>query len=854
MRSFRLTAVAFAIAACTLAAPRFADGAEYHWNGSGSTSWTIPSNWTPSRSIAATNDRLVFDNGATLSVTGVTTQTIGQLVVSNGTKLTLNAGQPGNTVTVSGGTGPDLEVTAGSTLFLDGLNALVLNLATGSTAAIGGNFTVLNATHRLQALDANAITFTSGSIATASTGFSGSLFGLGTGPSALNSVRFQAGSVYAQLAGANPFGAAQPNSVVIFEPGSLFRLDASIAPTMSGRNYANFEYNGPASIIGSGSGACSIDSLVLNSGTISIELTGTLSLRGSIRTRGASVLQLGPTSGNVNYRLNGTATQLLVDSSTVVSGRGINFRPSVKLTIDNPAGVEMNPKTLHTLPGILEFVHGIATMSLDLGSTGSVLGASASTGWVNGPLRAKLPPGNPSRTLQVGTPTAYQPIDLRLNTVPDSIRISAVAFPKEQVYGWPYRGTQLDSLTLVQSLFLVAVIGSGTFTNFDAVFHYSSPDYPPGSDPGSFVARLLPFDFLVGTDPNTGWRSTTTGVRTPTSIEVLGATRTAATDNNFYFLVGDPSIVRVSVFDSSKVEGTGPMFPLKFRVALSEPAVDPVTVDYTTVAGSALPGSDYGTTLSTLTFAPGTTSFHIPVPIIADATPEADETFSFALSNSFRAVLDRATATGTIVDDDDVTPPSVTVLSPNGGESVIQGANVNLDWTASDNVAVETVDLYLSRDDGATWESIATGLANNGSYPWVATAPLTQLARLKVVASDHHLQSGEDASDAAWAITTVSGVSPVLPTSFALDLASANPARGASRIRYALPRDQHVRLALLDVRGRVVSLLRDGAEPAGVHEVIWDGRTATGVAAAGIYFVQIRAGEWNAERKLVRVR
>ena len=528
---------------------------------------------------------------------------------------------------------------------------------------------------------------------------------------------------------------------------------------------------------------------------------------------------------------------------------------SVKLTLDNPGGLGWSSN--HgppVLPGILEFVHGIANFSLDLGATGSILGASQSTGWIAGSLRRKLPPGNPVTRLDVGTQTAYQPLDLRLYGVPDSIRIAGVALQSGGVEGWPFQGTQLDSLTLVQSLFLWATLGTGSFTSFDAVFHYSSADYPAGADPSSFVARMKPFDFLGPFDPSTGWRSTTTGVRTPTSIEILGATKSLPTDNNYYFVVGDPSVVRVSVLDSSKVEGTGPEVPLKFRVVLSEPAVDPVAVDFTTVSGSALAGSDFGTTLGTISFAPGNTVFYMPVPVSADATPEADETFSFVLSNPFRAVLDRATATGTILDDDDVTPPSVTVLAPNGGESFVAGASVNLDWLATDDVGVDSVDLFLTRNGGATWESIATGLANTGSYAWTSTGPPTQVARLKVVARDHHLQAGQGVSNEAWEITSATDVSPALPLAFALDLASANPTRGSSRIRYALPHDQHVRLALLDVRGRVVTVLRDGAEPAGVHEVVWDGRTATGVAASGIYFVQFQTEAWKAQRRLVRLR
>ena len=853
MRSFQLSAVVIAIAGLALAAPSLVAATEYHWTPTGPPFWTSGSNWTPNRLIALGTDRLVFDGGGTTTATGVTSQGISQLVVTNGTKLTLQAGAAGNQQLILGGTGPDLEITAGSELTLSGANALLINLAAGTTGSIAGGVTMAGAADRLQALDTDAITFAAGSFAVASTGFLGNMFGTGSGASGLNSVRFQAGSAYTQAAGDYPFGAAQPATVLTFDPGSLFQLNANISPALSGRTYGNFEFNAPGTVIGGGGVACSIDNLVVNSGTLSLELTGLLNLRGSITTGGSGVLQLGPLSGNVNYKLNGTTSQSLIDATTTAVG--IVLRPSVKLTLDNPGGFGWSSNHgTPVLPGILEFVHGIANFSLDLGATGSILGASASTGWVTGSLRRKLPPGNPVTRLEIGTPTAYQPLDLRLYGVPDSIRIAGGAFQAEGVDGWPYQGTQLDSLTLVQTLFLWATFGTGSFTSFDAVFHYSSADYPGGADPSNFVARMKPFDFLGPIDTNTGWRSTTMGVRTPTSLEILGATKSLPTDNNYYFVIGDPTVVRVSVIDSSKVEGTGPMFPLKYRVVLSEPAVDPVAVDYTTVSGTAIAGSDFGTTAGTLSFAPGNTTLYVPVPIIADATPEADETFTLALSNPFRAVLDRAVATGTILDDDDVTPPSVTVLSPNGHESVVQGAVINFNWSATDNVAVEAVDLWLSRDDGATWESIATGLANTGTYAWTSTGPLTQLARLKVVASDHHLQAGEDISDSAWEITTADGVPPTLPTAFALDLASENPARGASRIRYALPRDQHVRLALLDVRGRVVAVLRDSEEPAGIHEVVWDGRTATGVAASGIYFVQFQTQDWKAQRRLVRLR
>src|SRR5437773_671215 len=37
----------------------------YTWNQTGSAAWTTPGNWTPDRTTPATDDILVFNNGAT---------------------------------------------------------------------------------------------------------------------------------------------------------------------------------------------------------------------------------------------------------------------------------------------------------------------------------------------------------------------------------------------------------------------------------------------------------------------------------------------------------------------------------------------------------------------------------------------------------------------------------------------------------------------------------------------------------------------------------------------------------------------------------------------------------------------
>ncbi len=88
-----------------------------------------------------------------------------------------------------------------------------------------------------------------------------------------------------------------------------------------------------------------------------------------------------------------------------------------------------------------------------------------------------------------------------------------------------------------------------------------------------------------------------------------------------------------------------------FTVSLSRPSALTVTVDYTTVDGTATAGEDYFAETGTISFAPGTTSQTITIDIVGDAIPELDETFSIVLSNSDGAFIADTIGRGTIIDD-----------------------------------------------------------------------------------------------------------------------------------------------------------------------------------------------------------
>jgi hypothetical protein len=130
---------------------------------------------------------------------------------------------------------------------------------------------------------------------------------------------------------------------------------------------------------------------------------------------------------------------------------------------------------------------------------------------------------------------------------------------------------------------------------------------------------------------------------------------------------------------------------LAFPVTLAKGVPRPVTVSYATADGTATAGSDYAAANGTVTFNPGETTKSIAVTVNGDTTFEPDETLTVTLSAPVNGVLAKASATGTIKNDD--------VSRPKPGHyagSTSKGGNVQFDVSA-DGTTVSNVDIsYLA--------------------------------------------------------------------------------------------------------------------------------------------------------------
>jgi hypothetical protein len=126
----------------------------------------------------------------------------------------------------------------------------------------------------------------------------------------------------------------------------------------------------------------------------------------------------------------------------------------------------------------------------------------------------------------------------------------------------------------------------------------------------------------------------------------------------------------ISINDATLTEGDSGTTNLTFTVRLSQMnRRATTTVNFTTVDGSAIAGTDYTAKSGTVTFKPKDISETITIPVIGDLTTESNKTFTVQLSNPVNSTLGDSAAVGTILDNDSAPTLSVSGASVNEGNS-----------------------------------------------------------------------------------------------------------------------------------------------------------------------------------------
>ncbi len=101
---------------------------------------------------------------------------------------------------------------------------------------------------------------------------------------------------------------------------------------------------------------------------------------------------------------------------------------------------------------------------------------------------------------------------------------------------------------------------------------------------------------------------------------------------------------------------------------------------------------------------------------------------------------------------------SITVTSPNGGETWIEGEARNITWTSlglTGNLNIE-----LSRNGGGSWETIVSNTANDGTHSWTVTLPATSTALVRITSISFPAVTDQSNANFTLAARTITVTSP----------------------------------------------------------------------------------------------
>lgn len=196
-------------------------------------------------------------------------------------------------------------------------------------------------------------------------------------------------------------------------------------------------------------------------------------------------------------------------------------------------------------------------------------------------------------------------------------------------------------------------------------------------------------------------------------------------------------------------------------------------------------------------------------------------------------------------------------MHQSGGTAGIPVDSLSALWNGPNDGTRSLLTASVNNRFGESWDHsrLVFHMADNDSSFLAIGGTVAQVVRSGDVARVY-----VDCSYPASSVTAVTvsadrpnvGVGDAPAGAIALAPPSPNPlVRGEARFRFTLAARGPARLAVHDISGRRVATLVDGETAAGTHEARWNGRDASGAAAAsGVYIVSLSAGGRVVTRRL----
>jgi len=370
----------------------------YTWN-TPLGNWNAAGSWKPLRTNPANSDILVFDGSVqpspSVTLDFISPQSIGKLKVINNAIVGFVSSNANRVLNIGGLDlmPPHFVVDSASSLSINTLNTVDLNLLNGIKGSVYGNLIFLNAAHKLSVSDTNGLVFNNNSVFTAGPNFSG-----------------------------DPFGATNLKAVV-FAKGSTYKHKSLYPPFLNARILANFELDASGFNNNlTGNSGFTMDNLIITNCTaIGLNYTGPMIIKANIILNNG-LLSFSPDIPTT-VLLNGTTIQTISGGPGALSiGANADFIVDNSVIIDRDivfgGNLTINAaKSLTLTSGKQIAVASVFLIKSDVTGSGSLIHSNA----INAKVEHYIPVSVTDDFHLLASPVAAQTINSDFSPVNQSL-------------------------------------------------------------------------------------------------------------------------------------------------------------------------------------------------------------------------------------------------------------------------------------------------------------------------------------------------------------------------------------------------------------------------------------------------
>ncbi|MGQ9465532.1 MAG: T9SS type A sorting domain-containing protein [bacterium] len=220
-----------------------------------------------------------------------------------------------------------------------------------------------------------------------------------------------------------------------------------------------------------------------------------------------------------------------------------------------------------------------------------------------------------------------------------------------------------------------------------------------------------------------------------------------------------------------------------------------------------------------------------------------------AFDGSNNIGVDVSDQTFTIYDPE---APVIQIYTPNGGEVWFWNEEHQIFWNSTDNIGIDSLNLYLSIDNGSTYPFLIAHFNTNDSmFSWTIPQVNSDECLVKIVGYDVSGNIGFDVSDSCFTIGEYSVYENKMqiPKSWWC-ATSPNPCHRKLNIYVANPVKTLIKINTYDITGKLVATIINKIIEPGYYAFTWN----TEDIPAGIYFISVQTAEYFTIKKAIIVK